>query len=52
MRPSIVQAADRLLQDEPRARRLRARAAGLELADGVEVALQALAGLIARTPAA
>jgi hypothetical protein len=43
---SIVQAADRLLQNEPQRAALAERAARLELADGVEVATQALGGLV------
>jgi glycosyltransferase involved in cell wall biosynthesis len=43
---SIVQAADLLLQDEPLRTSLAARAAGLKLADGVELAVQALGDLI------
>jgi glycosyltransferase involved in cell wall biosynthesis len=44
---SMVRAADRLLQDEPQRAALAARAAHLELADGVEVAVQALCALVA-----
>ena len=47
---SIVQAATLLLQDDSQRAALAGRAAGLKLADGVELALQALAGLIERTP--
>jgi UDP-N-acetylglucosamine 2-epimerase len=43
---SIVQAADRLLENEPQRAALAERAARLELADGVEVATQALGGLV------
>jgi glycosyltransferase involved in cell wall biosynthesis len=43
---SIVQAAERLLQNEPQRAALAERAARLRLADGVEVAVQALADLI------
>jgi glycosyltransferase involved in cell wall biosynthesis len=46
---SIVQAADRLLRDDSQRVALAGRAAGLALADGVEVALQAFAGLLERT---
>lgn len=46
----IVSAVDRLLQDEPQRAALAGRAAGLGLADGVEVALQALAGLLESAP--
>jgi glycosyltransferase involved in cell wall biosynthesis len=42
----MVQAADRLLQDEPQRAALAGRAARLELADGVEVAIQALGALV------
>lgn len=49
---SMVRAANRLLHDESQRAALAGRAAGLELADGVEVALRALAGLIERAPAA
>jgi glycosyltransferase involved in cell wall biosynthesis len=44
--PSIVQAAQRLLQDEPQRAALAERAARLRLADGVAVAVAALADLI------
>jgi predicted glycosyltransferase len=44
----IVQAAERLLQNEPQRAALAARAARLGLADGVEVALQALKALVGR----
>ena len=47
---SIVQAAARLLRDDSQRTALAGRAAGLKLADGVEVALQALAGLIEQAP--
>lgn len=43
---SIVQAADRLLHDEPQRAALAERAARLGLADGVEVAMQALGDLV------
>jgi glycosyltransferase involved in cell wall biosynthesis len=43
---SIVRAADRLLQDEPQRAALADRAAHLELADGVDVAIQALGALV------
>jgi hypothetical protein len=42
----IVQAAQRLLHDEPQRAALAGRAARLGLADGVEIALQALCGLL------
>ena len=42
----MVQAADRLLQNEPQRAALAGRAAHLELADGAEVATQALGGLV------
>jgi glycosyltransferase involved in cell wall biosynthesis len=42
----IVQAAERLLHDEPQRAALAARAAHLGLTDGVEVAIQALSRLI------
>jgi spore coat polysaccharide biosynthesis predicted glycosyltransferase SpsG len=42
----MVQAADRLLQNEPQRAALAGRAARLELADGVEVAIQALGALV------
>ena len=42
----MVQCANLLLQDEPACAALKARAAQLALADGVEVALQALDGLL------
>ena len=42
----MVQAADRLLQNEPQRAALAGRAAHLELADGVEVATQALCALV------
>jgi hypothetical protein len=42
----MVQAAERLLQDEGQRAALAARAAQLALADGVEVALQSLARLL------
>jgi glycosyltransferase involved in cell wall biosynthesis len=44
---SIVKAAQQLLQNEPQRAALADRARGLGLADGVEIALQALDGLIA-----
>jgi glycosyltransferase involved in cell wall biosynthesis len=43
---SIAHAAQRLLQDEPQRAALAERAAGLRLADGVAVAVQALGDLI------
>ena len=46
----IVGAVDRLLQDEPQRAALAGRAAGLGLADGVEVAIQALAALLESAP--
>jgi glycosyltransferase involved in cell wall biosynthesis len=46
----IVSAVDRLLQDEPQRAALAGRAAGLGLADGVEIAIQALAGLLESAP--
>jgi glycosyltransferase involved in cell wall biosynthesis len=49
---SIVQAAAGLLRDDSQRAALAGRAAGLELADGIELALQALAGLIERAPVA
>jgi hypothetical protein len=42
----IVEAAARLLRDEPQRAALAGRAARLGLADGVEIAVQALCGLI------
>jgi glycosyltransferase involved in cell wall biosynthesis len=42
----MVQAADRLLQNEPQRAALAGRAAHLELADGAEIATQALAALV------
>ena len=42
----MVQAADRLLQNEPQRAALAGRAAHLDLADGVEVALHALGALV------
>ena len=42
----MVQAVDRLLQNEPQRAALAGRAARLELADGVEVATRALGGLV------
>jgi len=42
----MVQAADRLLQNEPQRAALADRAAQLELADGVDVAIQALGALV------
>jgi hypothetical protein len=47
---SIVEAATQLLEDDSQRAALAGRAAGLKLADGVELALRALAGLIERTP--
>lgn len=49
---SIVQAAEQLLQDESRRAALAARAAGLGLADGVDLAMHALSALIQPTPRA
>ena len=49
---SIVREADRLLQDEPQRAALAGRAAGLQLADGVDVAMQALGGLLESAPCA
>ncbi len=49
---AMVQSANRLLQDEPARAALQGRAAQLGLADGVEVALQALAGLLPPAPRA
>ncbi|MGB6352355.1 MAG: hypothetical protein WBF21_00100, partial [Steroidobacteraceae bacterium] len=49
---SIVQAADRLLQDEPQRAALAGRASRLVLADGVDVAVQALGGLLDSAPRA
>jgi len=46
----MVQAADRLLQNEPQRAALAERAAHLELADGVEVAIQALCALVESAP--
>ena len=43
---NIVQAAQQLLEDEPQRAALAERAARLELADGVEVAIQALDALV------
>jgi spore coat polysaccharide biosynthesis predicted glycosyltransferase SpsG len=43
---AMVQAANRLLQHEEERAALKGRAAALGLADGLEVALQALAGLL------
>jgi spore coat polysaccharide biosynthesis predicted glycosyltransferase SpsG len=43
---SIVQAATLLLQNDPQRAALAGRAAGLKLADGVELALRALAGMV------
>jgi glycosyltransferase involved in cell wall biosynthesis len=45
--PSMLQAAQALLQNEPQRAALADRARRLGLADGVEVAMQALGGLIA-----
>ena len=47
---AMVQAADRLLQNEPQRAALAERAAHLELADGVEVAIQALCALVEAAP--
>jgi hypothetical protein len=44
---SMVRAADRLLHDEPQRAALAERAAHLKLADGVDVAMQALGALVA-----
>ena len=44
--PGIVQSANRLLQHEDQRVALKRRSAQLGLADGVEIALQALAGLL------
>jgi glycosyltransferase involved in cell wall biosynthesis len=44
---SMVRAAHRLLQNEPQRAALAERAAHLELADGVDVAMQALGALVA-----
>ena len=44
--PSIVRAADLLLQNEPQRAALAGRAACLGLADGVELAIQALGSLV------
>jgi hypothetical protein len=49
---SIVREADRLLQDEPQRAALAGRAARLQLADGVDVAMQALGGLLESAPCA
>jgi glycosyltransferase involved in cell wall biosynthesis len=49
---SIVWAADQLLQDEPQRAALAGRAARLQLADGVDVAMQALGGLLESAPCA
>jgi glycosyltransferase involved in cell wall biosynthesis len=46
----MVQAADRLLQNEPQRAALAGRAAHLELADGAEVAIQALCALVESAP--
>lgn len=43
---SIVEAAERLLQHEPQRAALAGRAAGLELADGIDVAIRALAEFV------
>jgi hypothetical protein len=48
----ILQAADQLLQNEPARAALAARAAQLRLADGVEVAMQALGRLLDTAPQA
>jgi len=42
----IIQAAAQLLRDEPQRAALAARASGLGLADGIEIAVQALCGLL------
>jgi glycosyltransferase involved in cell wall biosynthesis len=42
----IIHAAAELLRDEPQRAALAARASGLRLADGVEIAVQALCGLL------
>jgi UDP:flavonoid glycosyltransferase YjiC (YdhE family) len=42
----IMQAAAQLLRNEPQRAALAARASGLGLADGVEIAVQALCGLL------
>jgi UDP:flavonoid glycosyltransferase YjiC (YdhE family) len=44
--PSMVQAAEELLRDEPRRAALAQRASDLNLADGIEVALGALTHLM------
>jgi hypothetical protein len=44
--PSLVQAAEELLRDEPRRAALAQRASDLKLADGIEVALGALTQLM------
>jgi hypothetical protein len=44
----IMQAAAQLLRDEPRRAALAGRASGLGLADGVEIAVQAMRGLLER----
>jgi len=46
----MVQAADRLLQNEPQRAALAGRAAHLELADGVDVAIHALSALVESAP--
>jgi glycosyltransferase involved in cell wall biosynthesis len=46
----MVLAADRLLQNEPQRAALAGRAARLKLADGVEVAIQALGALVESVP--
>jgi glycosyltransferase involved in cell wall biosynthesis len=46
----MVQAAERLLQNEPQRAALAERAAHLELADGLEVAIQALCALVEAAP--
>lgn len=46
---SIVQAANRLLQNEPQRAALAARARGVGLADGVEIAMAAMTGLLEPT---
>jgi UDP-N-acetylglucosamine:LPS N-acetylglucosamine transferase len=42
----IMQAAAQLLRDEPQRAALAAHASGLELADGVEIAVQSISGLL------
>ena len=48
--PSIVRAAEALLQNEPQRAALAGRAVRLGLADGVELAIQALGGLLDSQP--